>query len=63
MIYIRLDFLKNICNKNEKIVLESQCNKLMNNDQMGEIFKVLYITKKNLEPTYPFTDDVGDWDF
>lgn len=29
---------------------------------MGDTFKVLYITRKNLEPVYPFTDDIGYWD-
>ena len=42
----------------EKIMLDEQRERLCSEDYMGENFKFLYITKKDLDPVFPFIDPI-----
>lgn len=50
--------LKKFVKENEKNMLDEQWERLCGQDYMGENFKVLYITKNDLDPVYPFIDPI-----
>lgn len=54
----RINSLKPLLKDNEKAMLDRQREWLCSEDHMGENFKFLYITKKDLDPVYPFIDTV-----
>ena len=58
-IYQRLKLLQTTTSsmKNKEMLLK-QYEKLVNEDEMGDNYKFMYVHKKNHKPSYPFIDEI-----
>lgn len=57
-IYNRMTNLqKNTNNMKKKEILFKQYNRLADQDEMGDVYKFMYIHKKRNKPVYPFTEE------
>jgi NADH dehydrogenase [ubiquinone] 1 alpha subcomplex assembly factor 7 len=60
-IYQRMRLLQSTTNDiKQKTMLNKQFEKLVNEDEMGDNYKFLYIHKKIHNPSYPFIDEILD---
>ena len=57
----RANDLKKNTNLNKSEVIDRQYHRLVDADKMGDTYKFFYIHKSNIDPVYPFIEEILDY--